>query len=181
VLFRSRLHPDKNHELFLQTAKRLVEEDPGIHFAVVGDGELREPLRRRAQELGLSGHVTFTGQRNDMPRVYRALDAVVLCSRREGFGKVILEAQAAGVPVVALDVGGVSEVLARGGGYLLTEAAPQAFAVAIDHAIQPENRRRVQAQARENVAHFSASRLITQLEDIYSELCEKKGALGHVY
>ncbi len=176
-----RLHPDKNHELFLDAAKRLVDEDPGIHFAIVGDGPLRETLRTRVQEQGLGGYVTFTGQRHDMARVYRALDTVVVCSKRQGFGKVILEAQAAGVPVVALEIGGISEVLARGGGYLLSEATAQAFAVAIDHAIQPENRLQIQAQARENVAHFSATRLITQLEDTYTELCEAKHAFAHAY
>jgi len=176
-----RLEAAKNHELFLQAAKRLVEEDPAIHFAIVGEGPLRDSLRARVQEMGLSAYVTFAGQRSDMARVYRALDTVVLCSKREGFGKVILEAQAAGVPVVALDVGGVSEVLARGGGYLLSEATPEAFAVAIDHAIQPENRRQIQAQARENVAHFSATRQITQLEDTYATLCEEKRAFQVVY
>ncbi len=181
VAIVGRLHPDKNHELFLQAAKRLIDEDPAIHFAIVGEGEMRRQLEHRVQELGLTGFVTFTGQRTDMARVYRALDAVVLCSKREGFGKVVLESQTAGVPVVALDVGGVSEVLARGGGYLLSEATPQAFAVAIDHAIQPENREQMRLQAMQNVAHFSATRLITQLEDIYTDLCREKHAFQHFY
>jgi glycosyltransferase involved in cell wall biosynthesis len=176
-----RLHPFKNHGLFLKAARLLLDEDPSIHFAIIGDGELRRELEATAMDMGLTGHVTFTGNRNDMPRVYRALDATVLCSTREGFGKVILESQAAGVPVVALDVGGVAEVLARGGGYLINEATPEAFAAAIDHAIQPENLQNIRLQARENVQHFSATRLITELEDIYSEMCEKKRAFQHVY
>ncbi len=176
-----RLHPAKNHELFLQSARRLVDEDPAIHFAIIGAGSERAALETRVQELGLSGYVNFTGNRNDMARVYRALDALVLCSASEGFGKVILEAQAAGVPVVALDGGGVAEVLQGGGGYLLNEATPQAFAVAIDHALQPLNRERLRAQAERNIAHFSASRLITELEDIYTDLCEQKHAFRHMY
>jgi glycosyltransferase involved in cell wall biosynthesis len=176
-----RLHPDKNHELFFRTARVLLEEDPAVHFAVVGDGSLRTALERRAQELGLGGAVTFTGVQSDMARVYRALDVVVLCSRREGFGKVILEAQAAGVPVVALRVGGVAEVMAGGGGYLLDEAEPRAFAAAIDHALQPEERLEILRQAERNLERFSATRVLTELEDIYTDLCEEKGAFRHVY
>lgn len=180
-----RLHPFKNHEAFLLMARRLVDEDPAIHFAVVGDGELKESLRDRARQLGISANVTFTGNRNDMARVYRALDALVLCSTREGFGKVILEAQAAGVPVVAAEIGGVGEVMAGGGGYLVRETdrdrLPLALAAAVDHAIQPENRAALLRQARENITRFSPARIITELEDVYTELCETKRAFAHIY
>ena len=176
-----RLHPFKNHELFLRAARQLVDEDPAIHFAIIGDGDLRQKLVSRTSELGLSQHVTFTGLRSDMKRVYRALDATVLCSTREGFPKVVIESQAAGVPVVAHKVGGVAEVLSGGGGLLVTEDTPEAFAVAIDHAIQPSERAILREQAKKSVQRFSATRIITALEDIYSDLCETKGAYQHVY
>lgn len=176
-----RLHPFKNHELFLQSARRLVDEDPAIHFAIVGDGALRSQLQARVRELNLSGFVTFTGSRNDMPRVYRALDCTVLCSTREGFGKVVLESQAAGVPVVALKVGGVGEMLSAGGGLIVTEATGEAFAAAIDHALQPESRHNLLTQAAASVQRFSATRIMTELEDAYLDLCEEKRAFQHVY
>ncbi|MBN2711203.1 MAG: glycosyltransferase, partial [Planctomycetes bacterium] len=176
-----RLHPFKNHELFLQTARRLVDEDPAVHFAIVGDGSMRQELEARAREMNLGSFVTFTGNRNDMARVYRALDVTVLCSTREGFGKVVLESQAAGVPVVALKIGGVPEMLSNGGGLLVTEATPEAFSVAIDHALQPAERSILREQATKSVQRFSATRIVTELEDTYSDLCEKKHAFSHLY
>lgn len=176
-----RLHLAKNHELFLQVAKQLFAEDPGIHFAIIGDGELRQSLSTRVSELGIASCVTFTGNRSDMARTYRALNAVVVCSESNGGTKVILEAQAAEVPVVALNAGGIAEIMAGGGGYLVSEATTQAFAQAVDYALQPENFAPLIEQARKNVAHFSASRRATMLEDIYNEWVEKKYAFQHIY
>lgn len=176
-----RLHPFKNHLLFLDAAKKLVEDDPAIHFAIIGDGKLRSGLEARVREIGLTGFVTFTGTRSDMSHVYRALDCTVLCSTREGFGKVILESQAAGVPVVANKVGAVGEILSSGGGLIVSDMTPEAFAAAIDHALQPEERRVLQQQAAKNVQRFSATRIMTELEDMYLDLCEKKHALQHLY
>lgn len=171
-----RLHPFKNHELFLQAAKELAGRRADVHFAIVGDGSLRSTIAARIQELGLADRVTLTGMRSDMPRVYRALDALVLCSTREGFGKVVLEAMASGVPVASLNVGGVSEMLAGGGGVLVPEPKPEAFAAALEHILEPAERQRLQMQAFQALGPFSATRIITEMEDVYLDLCEKKHA-----
>ncbi len=169
-----RLHPLKNHDLFLRAAACLAKQRPDVAFAVVGDGELRPALETQARELGL--RIVFTGARLDMARVYRALDCLAVCSEREGFGKVILEAQAAGLPVAARDVDGVAEVLRGGGGRLVASTAPETWAEVWSELLRPEVRREMQVQAEGNLQRFLAPRLIGQLESLYLELYSRNTA-----
>jgi len=80
-------------------------------LAIIGDGELRGPVEAEAARLGVSEAVLFLGWRQDMPQVYADLDALVLASLNEGLPLVLLEALAAGRPVVATPVGGVPSLL----------------------------------------------------------------------
>lgn len=108
-----RIAPVKDHELFLEAAARLRARLATARFVVVGGGDGVEPLRRRAAALGLGEAVVFAGTRFDLPQVYTALDAVALSSRNEGTPLSLLEAMAAGRPIVATDVGGVRDLLTR--------------------------------------------------------------------
>ncbi len=108
-----RLAPVKNHSMLLGAA-RLLEESgraEGIRFIIVGDGELRAELEQEAGDLGLAGRVAFEGWHRSMPQVYKALDAVALTSFNEGTPVSLIEAMAAGRPVVATAVGGVPDLL----------------------------------------------------------------------
>jgi glycosyltransferase involved in cell wall biosynthesis len=109
-----RLVPIKNHDLFLQAARRVLERLPGTYFAIVGDGERREALAALARSLGIDRRVRFTGWITDVLPVYSALDALVLSSNNEGLPVSLIEALAAGVPVVATAVGGVTDLLEGG-------------------------------------------------------------------
>jgi len=111
-----RLVPIKNHALFLQAARRVREQVPGARFAIVGDGELRAALEAQADAPGLAGAVTFTGFLRDLRPVYSDLDLLVIASDNEGTPVSIIEALAAGVPVVSTAVGGVPDLL-EGGRY----------------------------------------------------------------
>ncbi|MDP2959102.1 MAG: glycosyltransferase [Longimicrobiales bacterium] len=85
---------------------------PGAHVALAGEGEAEGALRARAQELGLEGRVHFLGYREDVQTVLGALDVFVVTSEREGMANAMLEAMAAGVPVVSTPVSGAAEALA---------------------------------------------------------------------
>jgi len=111
-----RLVPIKNHALFLQAARRVREQVPGARFAIVGDGELRAALEAQADAPGLAGAVTFTGFLRDLRPVYSDLDLLVIAADNEGTPVSIIEALAAGVPVVSTAVGGVPDLL-EGGRY----------------------------------------------------------------
>jgi glycosyltransferase involved in cell wall biosynthesis len=119
-----RLTAVKNHELFLRAAVLVGAARPDVRFAVVGDGERRGELERAAAGLGLGGRIDFTGWRSDMPGVYAGLDVLALTSLNEGTPMTVLEAMAAGKPVVAVDVGGMADILDDGmTGYLVKKDA----------------------------------------------------------
>jgi glycosyltransferase involved in cell wall biosynthesis len=110
-----RLTPVKNHRMLFEAVKILNGrgEDHAFKFHVVGDGELREALTREAASLGIVKDVLFTGWQQEMPEVYRKLDAVVLTSLNEGTPVSLIEAMAAARPVIATDVGGVGDLMGK--------------------------------------------------------------------
>jgi glycosyltransferase involved in cell wall biosynthesis len=108
-----RLTSVKNHRMLLDAAKCLKDagKDQLFRFLIVGDGELRSMLMNYASELGLEKSVVFTGWQTEMPSIYSALDTVALTSLNEGTPVTLIEAMAAGKPVVATDVGGVRDLM----------------------------------------------------------------------
>lgn len=108
-----RLTSVKNQRMLLEAAKCLkdVGKDQLFRFLVVGDGELRSMLMNYASELGLDKSFVFTGWQKEMPSLYNALDTVALTSLNEGTPVTLIEAMAAGKPVVATDVGGVRDLM----------------------------------------------------------------------
>jgi glycosyltransferase involved in cell wall biosynthesis len=108
------LRPEKNHELFLEMARRVLRQLPNARFLVVGDGLCRRDLERRAVEMGLRPSVKFLGLRNDVPRILAAMDVFALTSHNEANPMSILEAMSVGVPVVATDVGSIHEAVIDG-------------------------------------------------------------------
>jgi glycosyltransferase involved in cell wall biosynthesis len=127
-----RIVPIKNHALFLEMAGRLRNMVPNVHFAIIGDGECRQTIEDRAASLELRGSVTFTGFLRDLRPAYSDMDVLTITSRNEGTPVSVIEALAAGVPVVSTAVGGVPDLL-RGGdfGRLVPVDDPDALAAAV--------------------------------------------------
>jgi glycosyltransferase involved in cell wall biosynthesis len=170
-----RLVPIKNHELFLAAARRVVEALPETRFVVVGGGERQAELEALTARMGLSGVVRFTGWRRDLPAIYADLDMLVISSRNEGTPVSIIEAMAAGVPVVSTAVGGVPDLL-RGGelGMLVPPDDPEALAETIIAALRtgpPLDTARVQDWALER---YDAERLVADIRRLYLELLAQK-------
>ena len=112
--------PQKAPDRFVEVAKRLAPRFPAAHFLLVGDGALRGRLERLRREAGLEERLHLPGWRRDVPAILDAATVVTLTSRFEGLPRVLVEALAAGVPVVAMAVDGVSEVVNdRENGFLL--------------------------------------------------------------
>lgn len=110
----ARFDPIKNHALLLEAFALVRRAHADAILVLVGDGELRESLERRAQQPDLLGSVVFAGDRRDTPDLYRSFDVFVLTSDAEGTSMSILEAMATGRCVVATDVGGTGALLDRG-------------------------------------------------------------------
>jgi glycosyltransferase involved in cell wall biosynthesis len=110
-----RFHPAKNHERLVAVFAEVVRLQPTAGLLLVGGGdpELAEAIRRRVAGLGLGGRVVFCGERTDVPRLVAAADAMVFPSRREGLPLAVVEARAAGTPVVASDLPGIVEIAER--------------------------------------------------------------------
>jgi glycosyltransferase involved in cell wall biosynthesis len=134
----SRLSPEKGIEFFIAAANVLARDAADIRFVIVGDG----PERARLQKIA-NGAVIFWGQRDDIPPLLYAMDVFVLPSLAEGFGIAAAEAMACGLPVVASDVGGLREIVARNEtGILVPPRDANALAHALLELLRDENKRR---------------------------------------
>ena len=157
----------------LDTLVSAVALMPGVHLALVGDGEMRASLESRAREPDLAGRVHFTGWWDDMASALGDLDVVVLTSRNEGTPLALIEAGAAGRAVVATDVGGVRAVVVDGETGLLCEpGSPQRVAERLGELLaDPARRARMGAAARERTAaRFGRERLVADVRRLYAEL-----------
>lgn len=140
VLTVGRLHPVKGHDVLLQAFSLLRKRITGSHLVVVGEGGLRGELEGLRERLDLGGCVTFEGQLDaaTVRARMRQASAFVLPSRSEGLPLALLEAMAAGVPVIATRVGGVPEVVLPGSGILVPPEDPETLADAIERVICDE-------------------------------------------
>jgi glycosyltransferase involved in cell wall biosynthesis len=168
------LTPKKSHETLLRAARVARQRLPGLRVAVVGQGPLAGVLRRTAAELAIDDAVAFVGYREDAARVASAFDVFVLSSRHEGLPVALLEAMAAGRPVVATRVGGVPEVVRHGGeGILVPPGDPDALAAAMVTVLADANlRARLGEAARRRAADFDIRRTVRRHEEVYARLLE---------
>lgn len=142
--------------------------DPWL--VVFGDGPMLEDARAEAERAGLDGRVRFAGLRRDVPDLLHAADVAVLSSSTEGLPRAVVEALAAGVPVVATDVGGVREVVRDGcTGMLVPVGDAEAMARAIDAVIERHDEFRAGiAAAGPTIESFSRAAMAAALERIYT-------------
>jgi glycosyltransferase involved in cell wall biosynthesis len=144
--------------------------------AVSVEKDYKSEMETLARDLNLNGRVIFTGQRQDVSEILRDVDIVVHPSLTEGLSNVILEAMAAGLPVVATRVGGNPELVQEGRTGLLIppkdeDALASAIACLLDN---PQAARKFGEAARERIIReFSISRLLSQTEELYLRLREK--------
>ena len=127
-----RLETQKGHVYLLDAWPDVVRAHPGARLLVVGDGSLREALVTQALRRGVADSVIFTGFRADVERILAAIDVLALPSLHEGMPLTVIEAAAAGRPVVATAVDGTPEVVRNGEtGYLVPPAEPRPLARAL--------------------------------------------------
>ncbi|MHB8544294.1 MAG: glycosyltransferase [Leptospirales bacterium] len=122
-----RFSTQKNHPGFLEALDRVRKRYPDVVALLVGEGELEKNIRAMAADRGLLDNLRFLGQRRDVPEILRALDLLVVPSLWEGLPNVMLEAMAAGIPVVATRVGGIPDVLTDRVTGVLCEPSPESL------------------------------------------------------
>jgi glycosyltransferase involved in cell wall biosynthesis len=166
LAFAGRLTAQKS----LHVALEAVAELDDVTLLVAGEGDELGSLRARADELGLNGRVRFLGPqpRDRVLELFRAADAAILSSAWENFPHTVVEALAAGTPVIATDVGGVREAVEDGvNGLLVPPGDSDALAAAVRRYLGDEAlRRRLRERAQPSVERFSAESLLGELEAV---------------
>lgn len=158
----------------------MVDSGNPARFVIVGDGELRDSLRNYASELGIAERVRFLGWRKDMVPVYAGLDLLALTSDNEGTPVALIEGMAAGVPVVATDVGGVPDVVRNGtSGRLVPAGDSSALCRAWLTALaEKESTEQMRIRARRDVEErFSRGRMLSAMADLYMKLVKQKSGV----
>ncbi len=173
----ARLHPQKGHSFLIEAIPQIVKSIPNARLLFVGEGALRAELERRAARVGATNLIRFAGVRQDISQVLAISDLFVLPSLWEGLPNVVLEAMAAGVPVVATDVDGSAElIIANKTGMLVPPKQSDALATAIIQLWQDEPcRKRIIAAAAQQVEQsFSLQRNVTAYETLYETLIQQR-------
>jgi glycosyltransferase involved in cell wall biosynthesis len=175
--------PFKGLELLLRVAARLTRDGGGrdIRLVLVGDGKHRPVLEGLREQLGLEDVVVLNGVEPEARNVYGAFDIAVLASEAEGLPNVVLEAAAAGLPIVATAAGGTVEIIDDGRtGLLVPIGDEDAFFDAVARLCDnPEERRRLGDAARSEVAaRFGVQRMIDEFSALYRELAGRGRGVG---
>ena len=168
----ARLTEQKGVIYLLQAVVHLRAQYPGVQVLIAGTGDQEDYLKRAAGELGIASAVHFLGVRLDLPKVVRAFDVYVMPSIWEGLPMALLEAFAAGTPVVASDVGGVGKVIRhRENGSLVPPRDPGALAAELAHVLaHSELRTKYSATARRTYEEsYSAEAMTRRYEAVYLE------------
>jgi glycosyltransferase involved in cell wall biosynthesis len=168
-----RLVPIKDHATLLAAMVHL----PGVHLAVLGDGDLRDELVASAHRFGIADRTHFVGWWLDVAGALVDLDLVVLTSRNEGTPVVLIEAAAAGRASVATDVGGVRAIVHDGKtGRLVAPGVPAELADAVKELLADERTRRAMGERARAVAdRFTGARLVEDLRALYEPLLAARG------
>ena len=171
--------PEKGYRHLIDAAALIERAKPGVHWVLVGNGELRNELEAQTRRLGLGSRVHFTGWRDDVADVLALADVFVVPSESEGFGRVLVEAMSMSRAVVATAVGGVPDIVLAGEtGVLVAPADPAALAEAV-HALLDDPARtallgvagRVRAEAT-----FSLGAHVDAVERVYDEILGRVAA-----
>lgn len=178
LLFAGRLGTEKNLLFLLRAFKRMTEfKQQGhiLNLVIAGDGPQRKKLEEYVTALGLRDQVLFTGylEHAKLIDLYKMADLFVFASKTETQGLVLVEALAAGTPVVAVGAMGVLDVVTHGESGLLVEEDEEAFARAVVELLDdPKKLHAMKAKALERAYELSAQRAVQRLVGIYQELCE---------
>jgi len=177
LLYLGRLVPEKNLPFLLRAFTRVAAERPQAHLVFMGKGPEEEYLREQVGELDLGRRVVFKGlvPHERVPDYTAAADLFVFSSLTDTQGLVLIEAMAAGTPVVAIEAPGPVDVLSEGGGLLLP-AEEDAFAEAICALLEDDDRRRrLGEEARKAARRYSIPRATEQLVNVYEAAVDAAG------
>ncbi|MGE0126885.1 MAG: glycosyltransferase [Blastocatellales bacterium] len=167
------LKPVKGHRYLLEAAAKIMKADARVHLVLVGEGELRDEILAQASRLGIGPRAHLLGHRKDSRQLAAAFDVAVLASLHEGLPNAVIEAMAAGTPVVATAVGGVLELIRDGEtGFLVAPSDAEALSERIEFALSQTDQCDLIAMRgrRFIIERFGMERMVASVERLYDEL-----------
>jgi glycosyltransferase involved in cell wall biosynthesis len=177
--------PQKAYPDLLRAARRVLDEDPRVLFVAVGQGPLENEMKRVHVQLGLGDRFLHLGQRDDVPRLLSGWDVFTLASHYEGFPVSVMEALAAGLPMVVTDVGGIHGTVIDGvHGRVVAPGHPDALADALLEVVRDANARSRMGDASYLLGQrFDIRGAVQRIERTYLQLlCRRRAtsAVEHV-
>jgi glycosyltransferase involved in cell wall biosynthesis len=179
-----RFSPEKGQETFLMAAAEVLKVDKDVNFIIAGGAKLgseafMNEMVSLAKKLGLQDNIIFTGFRDDLASVLAALDVLVVPSQAEPFGRVIIEAFACGIPVIAANSGAAAEVISKESGILVEANNIGGFKEAIIELLNnPQQSKLMGEEGRKVVFEkFSIHKHVLAVEKLYREIIGEKKAI----
>jgi glycosyltransferase involved in cell wall biosynthesis len=169
----------KGHRFLIEAMPRVIEQVPGAHCAIVGEGPLRADLERRIREVGLEGRIHLAGWRDEIGACLRDFDVFCLSSHLEGLVTSLLDATLFGLPLVAFEAGGVPDVVIDGDtGWLVPNRDSEALAAALAEALTggEEARQRAGRARRRTLDHFAIKRTAEKTLALWRRLAAREGS-----
>ena len=167
----ARLVEQKGHRYLIEAAPLVLERYPDAQFVIVGDGELRTELEALAEHRGVGRRFSFLGARDDVPELAAGFDVFAFPSLFEGLCLAVIEAQVAGVPVVATPVGGIRETVVPGAtGVLCAPRDGASLARGILSVLDdPVGARRLAAEAERRASRYTIARTVERTLALYAD------------
>ncbi len=179
-----RLRPVKGHDILLKAWAKGRLGRQGGHLAIAGSGGLLPELEAQAKRLQIDKEVTFLGEVKEIPKFLAGLDGFVFSSRREPFGRALVEAMAAKLPVVASKIGGIPEIISglhrEGHAFLVPIEQPEALTEAMSKIMKwDQARRRASIDAtRKRASAFDIQFMINKIDKLYRNLTKNHNGLS---
>lgn len=172
----TRLSPQKAPLDFVAAAAQVAAHRQDVHFVIVGDGPLRADVGAQVAALGLTGRVHLTGLRRDVPDLMHSFDIFALSSLWEGLPRVLPQAMAAGLPIVATAVDGNAEAVTDGiNGFLTPPGDPHAMAAALLRLLErPALSKRMGQAGQVRAVEFDAHKMVSDIAALYETLLRER-------
>jgi glycosyltransferase involved in cell wall biosynthesis len=166
------MRKEKALEVMLDAHAMLLERMDDVHLVIAGDGPCRPALESQIARLGIAANVHLLGRRSDVDQILKRVDVGALSSDWEGSPLFVFECKAAGIPVVATAVGGVTELVETGRtGLLVPPRDPAALAGAIEQVLSdPALAERLATEAARDLDQYQIGRVARRFADLYAQL-----------
>lgn len=170
ILTVAEINTNKNHKQVIDAIKALRDYYSNIYYLIVGTGEKEEELKNYVLISNLGSKIRFSGYREDIPEILNAIDIFGLTSLREGLPRAIMEAMAAGKPIVATNVRGNRDLVRDGvNGYLIPVNDIEATAKVIVKLVENKNLRlRMGEEGRKIIQDYAIEKVLNEMDEIYS-------------